>query len=85
MNLNGRPAYADVSYTKIYGRAKKLVYLVDNCIHLKTLRLLFQLFAFRFHVLPVEKEGNLWCVIENLSPFTGNLPMEHMERTVIRL
>ena len=38
--LNGRPAYADVTYTNIYSKAMKSVYMIDNYINLKTLRLL---------------------------------------------
>ena len=36
----GHPAKADVAYMDIYSKAKKSVYIVDNYINIKTLRLL---------------------------------------------
>ena len=38
--LNGQPAKADETYIDIYSRAKKTVYIVDDYINIKTLRLL---------------------------------------------
>lgn len=38
--LNGQPAKADETYIDIYSRAKKMVYIVDDYISIKTLRLL---------------------------------------------
>ena len=38
--MNGQPAKADETYMEIYGEAKKTVYIVDNYIGIKTLRLL---------------------------------------------
>ena len=38
--LNGQPAKADETYISIYSRAKKTVYIVDDYINIKTLRLL---------------------------------------------
>ena len=38
--LNGQPAKADETYMDIYSQAKKTVYIVDNYVGLKTLRLL---------------------------------------------
>ena len=38
--LNGQPAKADETYIHIYSRAKKTVYIVDDYINIKTLRLL---------------------------------------------
>lgn len=36
----GCPAKADATYIDIYGRAKKSIYIIDNYINIKTLRLL---------------------------------------------
>ena len=36
----GKPSKADVAYMDIYSKAKKRVYLIDNYINIKTLRLL---------------------------------------------
>ena len=38
--LNGEPAKADETYMQIYSQAKKTIYIVDNYINIKTLRLL---------------------------------------------
>ena len=38
--LNGQPAKADETYIDIYSRARKTVYIVDDYINIKTLRLL---------------------------------------------
>ena len=38
--LHGQPAKADVTYIDIYSKAKKSVYIIDNYISIKTLRLL---------------------------------------------
>ena len=38
--LNGQPAKADETYIDIYSRAKRSVYIVDNYVSIKTLRLL---------------------------------------------
>ena len=38
--LNGQPAKADETYIDIYSQAKKTVYIVDNYVSIKTLRLL---------------------------------------------
>ena len=38
--LNGEPAKADETYMQIYAQAKKTIYIVDNYINIKTLRLL---------------------------------------------
>ena len=38
--LNGQPAKADETYIDIYSQAKKTVYIVDNYVNIKTLRLL---------------------------------------------
>ena len=38
--LNGQPAKADETYINIYAQAKHTVYIVDNYINIKTLRLL---------------------------------------------
>ncbi len=38
--LNGQPAKADETYIDIYSRAKETVYIVDDYINIKTLRLL---------------------------------------------
>ena len=38
--LNGQPAKADETYMDIYSQAKKTVYIVDNYVSIKTLRLL---------------------------------------------
>ena len=38
--LNGQPAKADETYMEIYSKAKSTVYIVDNYISIKTLRLL---------------------------------------------
>ena len=38
--LNGQPAKSDETYIDIYSRAKKTVYIVDDYINIKTLRLL---------------------------------------------
>ena len=38
--LHGQPAKADVTYMDIYSKAKKSVYIIDNYISIKTLRLL---------------------------------------------
>ena len=38
--MNGKPAYADVTYAGIYNKARKSVFLIDNYINLKTLHLL---------------------------------------------
>jgi len=38
--LNGQPAKADETYIDIYSRAKKSIYIVDDYINIKTLRLL---------------------------------------------
>ena len=38
--LNGQPAKADETYIDIYSRAKHTLYIVDNYINIKTLRLL---------------------------------------------
>lgn len=38
--MNGQPAKADETYINIYSRAKQTVFLVDNYINIKTLRLL---------------------------------------------
>ena len=38
--LNGQPAKADETYIDIYSQAKKALYIVDNYVNIKTLRLL---------------------------------------------
>ena len=38
--LNGQPAKADETYIDIYSMAKKTIYIVDNYVSIKTLRLL---------------------------------------------
>lgn len=38
--LNGEPAKADETYMQIYSEAKKKIFIVDNYINIKTLRLL---------------------------------------------
>ena len=38
--LNGEPAKADETYINLYSQAKNSIYLVDNYINIKTLRLL---------------------------------------------
>ena len=38
--MNGQPAKADETYIDIYSKAKKTVFIVDNYINIKTLRLL---------------------------------------------
>mgnify|MGYP002625034285 CR=1 FL=1 len=38
--LNGQPAKANETYIDIYSQAKKTVYIVDNYVNIKTLRLL---------------------------------------------
>lgn len=38
--LNGEPAKADEMYINLYSQAKKSIYIVDNYVNIKTLRLL---------------------------------------------
>ena len=38
--LNGQPAKTDETYIDIYSKAKKTIYIVDNYVSIKTLRLL---------------------------------------------
>lgn len=38
--LNGQPALADETYIKIYGQARHTIFIIDNYVSIKTLRLL---------------------------------------------